>query len=777
MSTAETRGRSSAGGGNGTAPAAARMRSGQEVRLTPEMLAAAFVREVPPVGVSPLYLVSLMVVAVVMLLMPVLYLALVALVGWGVYYHAVAHAPDFGGRRVSIVSLMVYIAPIVAGVVAAAFLLKPLLAPRRRQTEPLTVQPDEEPLLAQYVEMACRAMNAPVPRRIDVDAMANASASFRRGMLSLFGNDLVLTLGLPLVAAMDLRQLTGVLAHELGHFRQGLAMRLTYIIHRINGWFFRVVYERDGWDERLAGAAHQEAFRLVIPIVLLAQLCVWLSRQALKALMYFALGVSSFMSRQMEFDADRCEAAMAGSGVFAPTSRRIIELNAAWNTVAGQLQMRWAERRLPDDLPMFVAATAASLPAEEKEKVVKEFAERRTGLFDTHPSMTRRIAAAEKLEEPGAFTLEVPARGLFSDFRSICRRVTYIHYRAVVGKDIFQATLVPAEQIIRQQEAEVASGEAFKRFFPGPIGVLRPIFPEVLELSPPRNPKESLQDLRDAREELKLRMADLEAGAERFEKAADRVVNLRIAREAVGAGLRASASALGISKVSVEAIKEEIPRAEHAREAAAMALEPVVAAARKRLVCALRLLLVSGIEKRLAGAEKHRERIPPLLSTLGALREALPALRNLRTDLQALVLLFDHYRGHEKSDRYHNRVREVCLRLHRHVQSVTSVMSVTIYPYEHSRGTVTIAEVFRTGVISTPDHPVELAHNAEALIAGYAELYWRTLSELAQMAEQVERTLKLPPLELAAAKPKAGEEEKRKKKKAKDAEELPAVPV
>src|SRR5690606_29383698 len=128
---------------------------------------------------------------------------------------------------------------------------------------------------------------------IDVDAMANASASFRRGLLSFFGNDLVLTLGLPLVAALDLRQLTGVLAHELGHFRQGLAMRLTYIIQRINGWFFRVVYERDGWDERLAAATHEQAFQPVILIVLLAQVCVWLSRQALKALMYVALGVGA----------------------------------------------------------------------------------------------------------------------------------------------------------------------------------------------------------------------------------------------------------------------------------------------------------------------------------------------------------------------------------------------------------------------------------------------------------------------------------------------------
>ena len=150
-------------------------------------------------------------------------------------------------------------------------------------------------------------------------------------------------------------------------------------------------------------------------------------------------------------------------------------------------------------------------------------------------------------------------------------------------------------------------------------------------------------------------------------------------------------------------------------------------------------------------------------------------MRGVQADLPALAMLLDHCRGNEKNEKYHNRVREVSLRLHRHVQSATSVMSATIYPYEHSRGTVSVAEVFRTGVISTPDHPVELAHNAGALLEGYAELYRRTLSELALMAERVERTLKLPPLELPAAKPKAEEGEKKKGKK--DAERLPAAPM
>ena len=57
-----------------------------------------------------------------------------------------------------------------------------------------------------------------MPKRIDLDCQLNAAASLRRGALSLFGNDLVLTIGLPLVAGLNVQQFAGVIGHEFGHF-------------------------------------------------------------------------------------------------------------------------------------------------------------------------------------------------------------------------------------------------------------------------------------------------------------------------------------------------------------------------------------------------------------------------------------------------------------------------------------------------------------------------------------------------------------------------------
>ncbi len=84
-------------------------------------------------GLSPVYLVVLAMVAVMMLLLPVIYVALIGLVGYGVYLHAVHDAwimTTVKGRAVALVFLL-YLLPIAAGLTLILFMIKPLFAPRR----------------------------------------------------------------------------------------------------------------------------------------------------------------------------------------------------------------------------------------------------------------------------------------------------------------------------------------------------------------------------------------------------------------------------------------------------------------------------------------------------------------------------------------------------------------------------------------------------------------------------------------------------------------------
>jgi Zn-dependent protease with chaperone function len=190
----------------------------------------------PRQALSPLYHLGLVAIAAMLLLLPLIYLGLIVLVGYGVYYHTVNHTGILGltSERGVIFTFALYVAPIIAGPIAVAFMFKPFFAPRGTVNLPLSLQRDQQPFLFEFVEALCKAVGAPAPQRIDVNCDIHASAGFRRGFRSIFGNDLVLTIGLPLVSGLNLREFTGVLAHEFGHFAQGGAMRLTYIIRSLN---------------------------------------------------------------------------------------------------------------------------------------------------------------------------------------------------------------------------------------------------------------------------------------------------------------------------------------------------------------------------------------------------------------------------------------------------------------------------------------------------------------------------------------------------------------
>ena len=348
------------------------------------------------------YRLGLAVVALLMVLLPAIYVGLILLAGWAVWYHA-TNGLFILQRGGSWFGLLLYLGPIVVGLTLIAFIVKPLFAKRPPASPAIALDAEQEPLLFAFIERICRLAGAPLPRRVEFNCMVNAAAGFRRGAASFFGQDLTLTIGLPLVAGLDMRQFAGVLAHEFGHFTQGAGMRLTYVIRRINYWFSRVVFERDQWDLGLDCAARTADLRVGV-VIHAARGCIWLSRRILWALMQAGHAVSCFMLRQMEYDADRCECRVAGSDTFRETMLRLEELNVASNAAFGALHDSWKAQRLPDSLPLFIVGTSTEIPSDVREEIGRRVAGSRTGIFDTPPAApiafarrkpsTRRVSSA-----------------------------------------------------------------------------------------------------------------------------------------------------------------------------------------------------------------------------------------------------------------------------------------------------------------------------------------------------------------------------------------------
>lgn len=554
---------------------------------------------------SVFYHAGLLFVAGTMLLLPLVYLATIGAVAYMVYYHAVHHwhpimdAGDFNSGRILILKFLIYFTPVAAGSIVVFFMFKPILAGRPKSAQPLALNPATERLLYAFIEKVCDTVGAPSPKRIDLDCRLNASAGFRRGFFSMFGHDLVLVLGLPLVANLTARELAGVVAHEFGHFTQGVGMRLHYIINSINFWFARVAYQRDAWDvalERWAAGSGDIRIALVVWTI---QISVWFSRLILKILMLIGLMVGGFMLRQMEYDADAYEIKVAGSDCFEQTMRKLAALEAAWNQASKELAASWKkDKTLPDNLPEIIRSSHARLPSAVLQKIDDTLGLHRTNLFDSHPSPADRIRQARKAADPGIFHDDRPASSLFVSFEHPSRFVTLLHYTDDIGIPINENMLTRVD--VEPTGASASGGTRlttaeFSRFYF--LGILPLIKP--LRIAAPVTSARLDVDYAE--------LSQLAAGLERIApqldsfvrqdtELLDQLTSARAAHILLNNGFGLSAGTFSLPRLTLEGAADVETEALAARQELRHTLREVAPALNRRLELGLSLALANAGE-------------------------------------------------------------------------------------------------------------------------------------------------------------------------------------
>jgi Zn-dependent protease with chaperone function len=719
---------------------------------------------IEPVRVSFLYRVGLLLAVVAMLVLPLIYIGLVALVGYAVYYHATENVTIFEGRGNAKGKFLVYVAPLVVGIVLLIFMLKPLFARRAKSSHPLSLRREDEPLLFTFVDRLCEIVGAPRPRRIDVDTEVNASASFMAGVWGVLTNRLVLTIGLPLVAGLNARQFTGVLAHEFGHFAQGSGMRLTFLVRTINMWFARVVYERDEWDAKMAeisGAADHWAISLIL---LITQGCVWVTRRVLWLLMWVAQFISSFLSRQMEFDADRYEARIAGSEAFAQTCERINMLGIASRAAFSDLGSAWRERRLCDNLPSLIRSRETQMPAEIHQAVMKMSSESKTGWLDTHPCDAARVASARAEKAPGIFTVDAPASALFADFAELSRRATVAFYFEAVGDDFQPQNLVPTEDLISANSKRREDVTAMRRYFCALVLPTRPVFPARFDMrsTRPINPDAAAERLLELRSDLCASTVHLKATAKQFEEADDRLVALERVRELMTAGIKlpkVDPKDLGISRLTADEIHAALKSAARERDLAREMLDRVLAGGMERLSLALSLEVSAGAAASAALSSPSDESQDAydladaaaagsddlLLDALRVLRESASDVESLRRHYILLGTVLSQVQPSENRQGVIDTVLWHSRKCSDLLRTIHTTLRGAAYPYSHANKQVSVAQYF-TPALPPGDEPVAVHNAADSAIDAVYALYVRLLSDLASRAEKVEALLGLPPL-------------------------------
>ena len=709
---------------------------------------------IQPVNVPLTYRVGILLVLIVMVLLPLIYLSLIGAAGYAVYWHAVSHTglltADMGatsGRnaaRAKMFALLLYLAPMIIGGILVLFMFKPLLSRPAQRRKQRTLSREKEPLLFAFVDRLCDAVHAPRPKRIDVDLQVNASASFRAGMLSMLGSDLVLTIGLPLVAGLNMRQFAGVLAHEFGHFSQGAGMRMTYLIRTISHWFARVVHERDEWDERLTQWSQEWDLR-VGWILWLARGFVWLTRKILWCLMMIGHAVAGFVLRQMEFDADRHEARFSGSDTFVETANTLPQLALADQQSWNQLGNFYQEGRLVDDLPQLTVMNSRQLPKEAHEYLTKMTSERKTGIFDTHPADKDRIESAEREDASGIFRLRHPAAFLFRSFPALCRATTVDLYRELFGCEFNADTLASVDDLFAHQQAEEDDHKARQRFFQKHFTVHRPVQIPDDTLSRPENITGAVELLKEARSRMDAMFQQVAEPMQLFRDAQDALDLAHRVRPVLVAGIKVSPTSFDIDLSSLRKVERVKVEKQTQQQSVQKILARFDRIATKRLSTALSLLNVPEIAASIEDASDLLTRRQKLLSVNHALAAQLPSITKLFDQHAVMQICLHVLNSNSDDEKASTLLRKTATDVVQIVRGLHVSLDHQTYPFDHAKGEISIADYVLTELPEN-DNLGAYFEASESMSTTLLRLYSRTLGGLCLIAERVENAVGLPAL-------------------------------
>ena len=684
----------------------------------------AFSGTIPPTRLAPTYRLGLVVVALTMLLLPVLYVGLIAATGAVVWWHVTQNTwllHGSGGQW----RLLIYATPAVVGFVLVFFMVKPILARPSTRRDPLPLDAQTEPLLFAFIDEICRQVRAPHPRQVYVDCAVNASAGFPRGRLSLLRRDLVLTIGLPLVAGLSIRELGGVLAHEFGHFAQGGGMRLTTIVRGVNAWFARVVYERDEWDVSLERWSKESDWRLAAVLVV-ARGAVWLSRRVLTGLMLGGHAISCFMMRQMEYDADSYEIKVAGSDAFIRTSMRMRELNAAAHFAYGDVREGLGAGTLPANLADVHGGALPPSPGRTADEYSKRqsredrrlrYPSERCGSHPRGGSRCRRRRAGRRQRWRDA---------VVSPLRRVERRRHETPLRARFGLRLEALTLVDTDDALRDSRNREENLIAFQRFFGGRCSVYRPLLLPVRELEPLSTAELRVQ-WTAARDAMSVTGAGLTERYAKFNTLEEARVKAFAAQELLAAGFTAvNAEDFGLPEGNAAAASSNVKRAIEQQRAHSPALEAFETAAVRRLACGLLLQ-----REAVGEASRQAHEAATMVEALNTLARIMPDVHELHRLANALALVEQNAPSSPVPEQTAARGRRLDRMIAGHRETIRGALTGVACPSGFAASPMTLAE--RCGL--PPDGPLA---SAPEVINRAVRLYFAILGQLTSVALQAD---------------------------------------
>lgn len=474
----------------------------------------------------------------------------------------------------------------------------------------------------------------------------------------------------------------------------------------------------------------------------LAKCCmvlVALVRGVLWCLMMTGHLLSSFMSRQMEFDADRFEAYISGSRSFAETFTALRELGLAQQSAISHLRASWQERRLADDLPALIVAQRAGMPREARAALAKNMSEEQTGRFDSHPAARERINAVAREDQAGIVHIERPASALFRHYDRVCRTLTLVYYNDVIGEQITSANLMSTATLAQHAQQSAQEGELLTGYFGFDPPPDRPLTPTVRP-RPDADARALVRELRDLRAKMKAAQPQAVEDVGRYRAVERAILPLVEAEVLIRARVLIDPRRYGLKEADTVAALQARNQLEDQRRMIGAKLAEWERCATRRIVVVLELLHTPAGRKAAPGADALAAegiRLAELIERIGVYLDTMLAEH---MDTLALFTAMRLAVNTTEREIVFAEVLQRARRLGERLRSVRQMLRGEPYPFEHSAGRLSLAD-FLVKELPLDIDPVGVAVLVQTYHENLGSLYTRCLRRLVAMTLEVEQTL------------------------------------
>jgi len=369
---------------------------------------------------------KLFLITTFVVLLPLLYIFSIFSGLIALQWHAIEHFTWLTQNPSSLL-LLSYIFPLLCGIPLLIMLIKPLLAPEVAPPQLPEIHSDKDRLLLLLIEKIAVAFSANMPKHIYFTWQAEITSSDNNSGFNFYKNNYDLTIGLPLIDALDTPQLASLLALEISRFSKRPIMRITRLVELINQKFYQTAYGQDYWDIKLEqmslskNTSDMAIYFMLKTLILVSLMPIKIIHSTSKFFSHPVL-VQSLLNR------DRYSSQLTGEKSFRTALTHQQKLLASQSIVIAGVNRHRQQKQFIENLPQKIVQYSYSLPADALSTIQENATHPTISSLGKFPSLSSRINALSLFQYDGFIPITQRAITLLQRYTLLCTVATKEFY-------------------------------------------------------------------------------------------------------------------------------------------------------------------------------------------------------------------------------------------------------------------------------------------------------------------------------------------------------------